>query len=143
MNTVEATGVMTEGKVTETAIHLPGGLLGFEQIKNYLLVSNPAEAPFQWLQVAGDASLAFLVVSPFEVDPAYAPDITAEDVSSIGLEDPADALLVNVVTLRPRGRSTINLKGPIVINQLSRVGKQVVVANSAEYSVQHPLPYSE
>ena len=27
------------------------GILGFEQAKNYLLIANPTEEPFRWLQV--------------------------------------------------------------------------------------------
>lgn len=141
MNTAES--AILEETATEMAIHLPGGLLGFEQIKEFVLISNPGETPFQWLQVAGDPSLAFLVVSPFEVLADYAPDISNEDIQSLQLEEPADALILNIVTLRARGRSTVNLKGPLVLNQITRVGKQVVLANAAEYSVQHPLPYSE
>lgn len=127
----------------ESVIHLPSGLLGFEPIKKYLLVSRPEEEPFQWLQVLHDTSLAFVVVSPFAVLPSYAPDIPAEDAQLLRLEEPEDALLLNIITLRPNGRSTINLKGPVVINRHSFVGKQVVLANAAQYSVQHPLPTLE
>jgi flagellar assembly factor FliW len=35
------------------------------------------------------------------------------------------------------------LKGPVVINRNTGVGKQVVIANAAQYSVQHPLPVNE
>lgn len=121
-------------------IHLPSGLLGFEQVKKYVLSGIPGEEPFLWFRDQNDPALAFLVVSPFEVLPGYQPDLPAEDVRFLGLETPDDALLLNIVTLRPRGRSTVNLKGPIVINRFSLIGKQVVLANAADYSVQHPLP---
>lgn len=121
-------------------IHLPAGLLGFEKHKKYLLRSRAEEEPFHWFQVLDDPSITFLVVSPFEVLPNYQPDIPAEDVQLLGLECPEDAFLLNIVTLRPNGRSTINLKGPIVVNRFSLVGKQAILTNAAEYSVQHPLP---
>jgi flagellar assembly factor FliW len=125
---------------SETVIHLPAGLLGFERNKKYLLRSNLEDEPFHWFQVVDDPSLTFLVVSPFEVMPEYRPDISAEDVEFLQIQSPEDAFLLNIVTLRPHGRSTINLKGPIIINRFSLIGKQVVLANAAEYSVQHPLP---
>lgn len=121
-------------------IHLPAGLLGFEKNKKYLLKSNPEEEPFHWFQVVDDPAITFLVVSPFEVLPDYQPDISAEDARILQLETPEDAFLLNIVTLRPNGRSTINLKGPIVVNRFSLIGKQVILTNAAEYSVQHPLP---
>jgi len=143
MSTVELDYQATGEIGNETEVQLPSGLLGFEQIKKFVLVSNPGEAPFKWLQASGDASLAFVVLSPFVAAPDYAPEIPDEDVRSLGLEDPEDALLLTIVTVRKGGRSTINLKGPIVINRYSLIGKQVVLSNASEYSVQHPLPVAE
>ena len=140
MNTAELeadTNVSVDG---QTVIQLPSGLLGFEQVKRYVLSSNPGEEPFQWFRDLANPRLAFVVVSPFDVLPSYGPDLPAEDVEYLKLESPADALLLNIVTLRKNGRATVNLKGPIVINRFSLIGKQVVIANAGDYSVQHPLP---
>ena len=121
-------------------VRLPMGLLGFEQIKDYVLLANPAEQPFAWLQVEDNASLAFVVVDPFLVVPEYQPDIPQPDVDFLGLKDASDAILLNIVTMHGPTQATINLKGPIVINRRTHVGKQVIIANAADYSVQHPLP---
>ena len=124
----------------ESAVCLSLELLGFERIKHYALLSNPEEAPFFWLQVADDASLAFLVIEPGLVAPDYQPDINDRDAANLGLTKPEDALLFNIVTVRGTNQATVNLKGPIVINRHSRIGKQVVPDNAMEYSVRHPLP---
>lgn len=121
-------------------LHFPFGLLGFESIEHFVLISDPAEAPFSWLQVENDPSLAFIVCSPFEILPTYAPDIPAEDVASLGLAGPDDVSLLCIVTLQPDGRATANLKGPVVINRHTAKAKQVVLANAAHYPLQHPLP---
>jgi flagellar assembly factor FliW len=121
-------------------IHLPLGLLGFESIKQYMLVSEPGQEPFQWLQVIDDPSLAFLVLSPFELFPDYEPDIAAEDVSFLDLARPSDALLYNIVTVRANGPSTINLKGPILLNRFTLRGKQVIPQNGSSFSLRHLLP---
>ena len=136
------TDIEVEKTVAPQAIELrlPGGLLGFEQMKDYLLIANPDEEPFHWLQVRDDATLAFVVIDPFLVAPDYRPDISQAEVSSIGLKEAGDALLLNIVTIHGQSRATVNLKGPIVINRHTRVAKQVVIANAADYSVQHPLP---
>jgi flagellar assembly factor FliW len=135
-----ATEVMTVQ--TENIIQFPLGLLGFEQIKKFVLLSNPDEAPFRWLQVLNDSSLAFLVISPFEVDPAYAPNLPDNDTEFLGLESPEDALVYNIVTLHRNGSATVNLKGPIVVNRHTFIGKQVVPLNAPELPLQHPLPVS-
>ena len=138
MNTLE---VETENSTCyggESVIHLPSGLLGFEGIKRYRLTSA-SEGSFYWLQAENESNLSFLVLPPFDVVPDYAPDIPADDIRSLGIECPDDVLLFNIVTLREDGQATINLKGPIVVNRFSRIARQVIINNSAEYSVQHPL----
>ena len=124
-------------------VRLPMGILGFEQMKNYLLIANPAEEPFRWLRVKDNPGLAFIVIEPFLVAPDYHPDIPEPDVEFLGLAAPSDAALFNIVTLHGTGRATVNLKGPVVINRNTGVGKQVIIANASEYSVQHPLPIDE
>lgn len=124
----------------ENIIHLPLGLLGFESIKKYVLLSEPNEAPFMWLQVLENPRLAFLVLSPFEVMPDYEMELSEEDASFLGLASPADALVYNIVTLHQGGRATINLKGPIVLNRATLTGKQVVLANAARYELQYTIP---
>lgn len=126
-------------------VQMPMGLLGFEQLKDYLLVSNPDEDPFLWLQAKDRANgaLAFVVVNPFLVAPDYIPDVPQADADFLGIQDPDDALLFNIVTLHPAGRATVNLKGPIVINRRTGTGKQVVLANASEYDIHFPLPVAE
>jgi flagellar assembly factor FliW len=124
-------------------VRLPAGLLGFEQIKEYLLISNPAEEPFRWLQVKDDPSLAFVVIEPFLVAPDYRPDIPDSDAQLLGITSPDNAVLYNIVTVHGADRATVNLKGPVVINRNTGIGKQVIIGNASQYSVQHPLPLSE
>lgn len=142
MNTLEL--IEPEKRVvnSENIIRLPYGLLGFEGAKNYVLLTRPNEEPFSWLQMLDEARHAFLVVSPFLVLPEYRPDIADEDVKFLQLADPADALVVNIVTLRDNGPATLNLRGPVIINRRSMIGKQVIPNNAARYGLHHPLPVS-
>jgi flagellar assembly factor FliW len=128
---------------SSSAVRLPNGLLGFEHFKKYLLVSNPGEEPFLWLQVKDKAGLAFVVVNPFLIVPDYQPDLPQADVRFLEIAQPDDAILLNIVTLHSAGRATVNLKGPIVVNRHSMIGKQVVLANASEYAIEHPLPLAE
>lgn len=127
----------------EVHVHLPLGLLGFERMKWYHLIARPDEAPFRWLQVADDPALAFLLLSPFEVVAHYQPDIPAEDVAFLELATPADAFILNIVTLHQRGPSTVNLKGPIVFNRSTLIGKQIVPVNAPEFPLRYPLPIAD
>lgn len=126
----------------ENVIRFPDGLLGFEHVKQYVLLSQPNEQPFMWLRMLDGANKRFLVISPFLVQPDYQPDISAEDVRFLGLSGPDDALVFNIVTLRGNHQATVNLKGPIVVNRNTLVGKQVVPNNASKFDVNHPLPVS-
>jgi flagellar assembly factor FliW len=121
-------------------IQLPYGLLGFEAVKNYRLLTRPEEQPFMWFQMLGEGKKAFLVVPPHFVVSDYAPDLSDLDVAFLELDDPSDAFVLNIVTMRGPGEATVNLKGPIVINRRTLVGKQVIPVNAAEYAIRHPLP---
>jgi flagellar assembly factor FliW len=124
-------------------VRMPNGMLGFEEIKDYVLTSNPEEHPFAWLQVQDNCALAFVVMDPFLALPEYQPDIPQADVDFLKLKQADDALLLGVVTIHDDQRATVNLKGPIVVNRHTHVAKQVIIANAAAYSVTHPLPLAE
>ena len=121
-------------------VRIPTGLLGFEQIKDYVLTTNPGEEPFAWLHVEDNSALAFVVIDPFVVLPDYQPDIPPVDVELLQLKSASDALLLGIVTINDDAPPTVNLKGPVVVNRHTHTGKQVIIANAASYSVKHPLP---
>jgi flagellar assembly factor FliW len=125
------------------AVRIPTGLLGFEQIKEYVLITKPGEEPFAWLQVQDNSALAFVVIDPFVVLPDYQPDIPSLDVEFLGLKNSEDALLLGIVTVHSATKATVNLKGPIVVNRHTHIAKQIIIINAADYSIEHPLPLAE
>jgi flagellar assembly factor FliW len=135
----ETETIQTEGR---DIVRLPFGLLGFEHVKEYVLLANPAEDPFMWFQMASNAKRAFLVAPPAFLVSDYRPDISEDEVDFLELADPSDAFILNIVTLRGKGQATVNLKGPIVINRRTLIGKQVILNNAAQYSLNHPIAAS-
>jgi flagellar assembly factor FliW len=142
MKTMEITEPQTAAIQPENVITFPVGLLGYEAIKQYVLLSYPDEAPFMWLQMLEEPNQGFVVVSPVGLVPGYLPDLNQDDVDFLGLDASDDAILLNIVTLRRDGQATVNLKGPIILNRRTLKGKQVIPLNSHHYSLQHPLPRS-
>src|SRR3989442_379014 len=108
------------------AIRLPGGLLGFEKVNDYVLLGNPEEAPFLWLKMEADPNLAFVVVEPSLVVEDYRPEINDDDAKALNIEEPSDVMLLNIATVHRDGTATVNLKGPIVVNRRTGVGKQII-----------------
>lgn len=139
LNQTQGRGATQRPENSKGVINLPAGLLGFEQARNYVLLGSAEEAPFMWLQMLDDPSLAFLVVEPCRVIENYKPDLAENDVEFLGLQNSEDAFLFNICTANPDGTASVNLKGPIVVNRYTLIGKQVIPLNVAEYSLQHPL----
>ena len=67
MNSVSTFETEMISAPTVTEVRLPMGLLGFERVKDYLLIANPGEEPFEWLQAKNNPALAFVVIDPFIV----------------------------------------------------------------------------
>lgn len=119
------------------------GLLGFEQYRQYQVLSRPEEAPFLWLVAqAGPPHIdppAFVVLPAEHLPSSYEPNFSTADVAALELNAPADARVLLIVTLHDSGRATVNLKGPIVWNIHTGRAKQMVPVNAAQFSTQHPL----
>lgn len=131
----------TDVWLKEADIELPAGLMGFAEVKNLELIHNTDELPFRWLRSVEDRSIAFVVVQPDGLIPGYELELSDEDATEIGITDPEEALILNIVTLR-NGRpeeATVNLIGPLVVNRETGIGRQVVPRNFQNYSARHAL----
>lgn len=138
MKTVELDELKSRPVNKENMISMPLGLLGFEQVKKYVLLATPEEEPFLWLQMLDNQNQGFVVIAPSAVVPNYAPNIADADIEFLGIKSPADALILNIATVR-NGQATVNLKGPIVINRNTLVGKQCIPTNVGDFALQHPI----
>lgn len=140
VETIDPAPAATAGGRT---LRLPLGLLGLERIKEYVLLSDPDEAPFMWLQAKEDPTLAFVVLPPQPVLANYLPDISTDDARFLGAERSDELTLLCIVTLQDARHATVNLKGPLVVNRRTGMAKQVIPVNAADFSVQHPLPLAQ
>jgi flagellar assembly factor FliW len=121
---------------------LPQGLIGFKDYTRAELLYVPDHLPFLWLKLHRAAeSVHFIVIEPGGLVPDYTPELFDADAAALEIADPADALLLNIVTLRQHNPldATINLIGPIVVNRRTRVGRQLVIANYSRYNAHWPL----
>ena len=124
------------------AITLPQGLIGFPHFRRAELLYLPEHLPFLWMKVSAPAgAMNFVVIEPGGLVPDYELDLFDGDATSLGLSESKDAMVLNIVTLRPNSplHATVNLVGPIVINRRTRVGRQVVLANNHHYSARYLL----
>jgi flagellar assembly factor FliW len=121
---------------------LPSGLIGFEAYKEAELLYQPDHLPFLWLKLVGPRdAVHFVVIEPGGLIPGYEPELFDEHALSLDLNDPSEAMILNIVTLQRQTplEATVNLVGPIVINRRTRTGRQLVISNYSRYSAHHSL----
>jgi flagellar assembly factor FliW len=124
------------------AISLPHGLIGFAHFRRAELLYLPEHLPFLRMKLSAPAgAMNFVVIEPGGIIPQYELELFDGDAASLGLTDSKEAMILNIVTLRPQSplEATVNLVGPIVVNRRTRVGRQVVLANNSHYSARYPL----
>lgn len=118
-------------------IALPEGLIGFPELVRYVVLDHDVDSPFKWLQSVDDGAMAFVIISPLTFRPDYTVEVSEEEIASLKLESPDDAVISVIVTIPmdPKKMSA-NLKAPLVFNQKNRLGKQVIVKDP-QYHTKH------
>jgi flagellar assembly factor FliW len=121
----------TFGKMTiedKQILHFPDGVIGFETQNNFAFIEESEDTPFKWLQSLDDIELAFIVIQPILFAPNYKPVLSKEDFEQIGLSKLEETLLLVIVTIPNDNPEmmTANLQGPILINPVTKVGKQFI-----------------
>jgi len=120
-------------------ILMKGGILGFEQLKEYVLICHDAKNPFLWLQSLQDGATAFVAINPFFIHPDYQPVLNDVILERLELKKPEDIALMVIVSIRSNpSLLTANLRAPIVINVSKKTACQVVLEDSS-YSIQHDI----
>jgi len=103
----------------------PNGLLGFEELREFVLISEEETIPFKWLISLEKPEIGFPLLSPWHIDLTYDP----------GLDfDLEREVLMVVITLKDRGMMTANLKAPIVLDVHNQSGKQVILPTDKYYT---------
>ncbi|MCC6277709.1 MAG: flagellar assembly protein FliW [Oligoflexia bacterium] len=115
------------------------GPLGFTELTKFVLLDDPKDEIFAWLQSVEKPSVAFPVLEPELFASNYKVSLTRHDLESLSMKAGDKTRMYNIVTI-PEDATlmTANLKAPIVINVRDRVAKQVV-AQENDYPIRFPI----
>lgn len=140
-----ATKLLGDVEIQESdIITFKQGLLGMEQLNQFTILPIEKDLPFLLLQSVEDCDVSFVLAYPFAFKPDYAYEISEEDREQLHIEAEQDVVTYAIVTLNDSwANSTLNLLAPIVLNVKEQLGKQIVLQNSAGYSLRYPIESSE
>ena len=115
-------------------------IIGFNELREYVILDLNKDSFFKWLQSVEDPALAFPVVSVFSLDVDYSIDIPDNAVEALKIKNVESLLVMNIASSpqdNPQG-TTINLLAPIIFNLDEHLAGQVILSGSG-YDISFPL----
>ena len=123
----------------EDVIQFPEGLLGFNELHRFVLLDDPADEIFAWLQSCEDPGIAFPLLEPELFAANYKVQLTKHDMEILGVKNGEGIRSFSIITI-PADPTlmTANLKAPVVINVTNRVARQCVLQDNS-LAIREPI----
>jgi flagellar assembly factor FliW len=104
----------------------PKGIIGFESLRQWVLLPDPESPAVAWLQSASQADQALAVISPRAFFPEYRVQVGREQLSLLKLL-PEDRVYILTTLAGHVGKLETNLRAPILLNLTRKIGVQAVL----------------
>ena len=115
------------------------GLLGFNDLEKFVLLDDPNDEIFAWLQSCDEPSIAFPVLEPELFEDNYNLQLTKSDLESLNANNDTKLRSFCIITIpEDPSRMTANLKAPVVVNIDKRVARQCVLQNN-KLEIREPI----
>jgi len=123
----------------DNTLLFPEGLVGFENLRKFIVMPNEKEGPLFWIQSVEDPQIAFILTDPtnFYYDYKVIPD--GRERQKLGIDEEGECLVVSVVTVSTDRKVTLNLAAPILFTPETNRALQVILEGT-NFSTQTPLP---
>lgn len=115
-------------------------IIGFDELKKFVILDLNKENFFKWLQSVEDPALAFPVVSVFNMNLDYSIDVPDNVIEALKIKNVESLLVLNIASIPQDDpqRTTLNLLAPIIFNLDEHIAGQVILSGSG-YDVSFPL----
>lgn len=124
---------------SDDVLTFPEGLLGFNELRQFVLLDDPTDEIFAWLQSCEEPNIAFPLLEPELFAPSYAIHLTKHDLEALNLESNRGSRSFAIITIpQDPTQMTANLKAPIVINVAKRVARQCVLQDN-QLAIREPI----
>lgn len=120
-------------------ILFPEGILGFSELTKFVLLDDPNDDIFAWLQSAQEPGIAFPVLEPELFTEKYTPTLAKADFESLKMNNMAQGRAFCIVTIpEDPTKMTANVKAPVIVNVEQRIARQCVLQDNA-LAIREPI----
>jgi flagellar assembly factor FliW len=115
------------------------GLLGFADLRKFVLLDDPNDEIFAWLQSCEAPQIAFPVLEPELFSASYKVNLTKSDLEALKMTNQEKARYFSIVTIPDDPtQMTANLKAPVVVNVTDRMARQCVLQDN-NLAIREPI----
>jgi len=127
----------TERPHKEALLRFPLGILGFEDVNEYVLQSR-GESPVWELCAADKDYPRFIVFAAESIAAGYRPELSRETMARLGAISGEELTYFAVAVIsKDIGKTTVNLRSPVAVNFSAGLAAQVVLEN--DYPMRYPI----
>lgn len=124
---------------SEDVLTFSEGLLGFKDLRQFVLLDDPNDDIFAWLQSCELPSVAFPVLEPEIFGHKYAISLNRTDFEALQLKPDQVLNYLNIITIPDDPTlMTANIKAPIVINLEKKLARQCVLQDN-NLAIKEPI----
>jgi flagellar assembly factor FliW len=123
----------------EDILEFPEGILGFNDLRRFVLLDDPNDEIFAWLQSCEVAGVAFPVLEPELFAQGYKVSLARNDLEALGMKSVEGSRNYAIITIpEDVTQMTANLKAPIIINIQKRLARQCVLQDN-NLAIREPI----
>jgi flagellar assembly factor FliW len=122
-------------------IHLPEGLVGMPNLRNWLILEMGDEMPMKWFQSLDRGDFGFPVTQPYLFHDEFDINLTPALLNRLKNKEKGNIAALIITTVHPGGAQvTGNLLAPLVVDTETRRGLQLTLEDS-QYGVRQEINY--
>ena len=125
--------------MNEDVLNFPEGILGFAQLKKFVLLDDPTDDIFAWLQSCEEPGIAFPVLEPELFAENFKVSLTKTDLEALKMQNMSGTRSFCIITIpEDPTKMTANMKAPIVINVATKSARQCVLQDN-QLAIREPI----
>jgi flagellar assembly factor FliW len=123
----------------EDLLTFPEGLLGFADLRKFVLLDDPSDEIFAWLQSCEAGAIAFPLLEPDIFAENYNVTLSKGDLEGLKLKSQENANYFSIITIpEDPTQMTANMKAPVVINLQEKLARQCVLQDN-NLAIREPI----